>query len=195
MTAETQPLSPAAQAILDYWFGAPDAPEYGQFRAFWFEKSAAVDAEMAARFAESHVEAAAGGLDAWAATPRGALALVLLLDQVPRNIFRDTPAAFATDARALDVAKEAIREGLDTALIPVERLFLYMPFQHAEDLVEQERSLALYDRLGLDNATEFAARHHEIIARFGRFPHRNAILDRDTTPDEAEFLTQPNSSF
>ena len=195
MTAETHPLSPAARAILDYWFGAPDAPDYGQFRAFWFEKSPEVDAEMAARFAEASAEAAAGGLDGWAATPRGALALVVLLDQVPRNIFRDTPAAFATDARALDVAKTAIRDGLDTALNPVERLFLYMPFQHAEDLVEQERSLALYDRLGLDSATEYAARHHEIIARFGRFPHRNAILGRDTTPEEAEFLTEPNSSF
>jgi len=186
---------PAARAILDFWFGAPGSPAYGHFRKVWFEKSPDLDADMRRRFAGPYEQARAGTLDPLSATPRGALALVLLLDQVPRNIFRDTPAAFTTDARALELAKCAIRDGHDTALIPVERLFLYMPFQHAEDLVEQERSLALYDRLGLDNATEYAHRHHEIIARFGRFPHRNAIFGRDTTPEEATFLTEPNSSF
>jgi len=188
-------LDPAAQDLLAFWFGAPDTPEYGAFRAVWFEKSETFDAEVRDRFAEAREQAERGALDAWAATPRGALALVLLLDQVPRNIFRDTPAAFATDVRALEAAKQALRDGHDAALRPMERLFLYMPFQHAEDLVEQERSLALYDRLDLDRAQQFAHRHHEIIARFGRFPHRNAILGRETTEAERLFLLEPNSSF
>lgn len=186
---------PQALTILDFWFGAPGSPEHGTFRGAWFEKSPAFDAEVRARFAEVHVRAARGDLDGLATTPRGALALVLLLDQVPRNIFRDTPAAYATDARALAVAKQAIRDGHDQALIPVERLFLYLPFQHAEDLVEQERGLALCDRLGIEGAQKAAHRHHEIIARFGRFPHRNASLGRETTEEERVFLTEPNSSF
>jgi len=189
------PLPDGAREILDFWFGPPDGPDYGQFRKLWFEKSPDVDADMRHRFGALYDRAAAGALDGWEATPRGALALVLLLDQVPRNIFRDTPAAFATDAHALALAKQAIRDGLDTVLMETERMFLYMPFQHSEDLLEQERSLALYDRLGLDSATEYAHRHYEIIARFGRFPHRNVILGRDTTPEEATFLTEPNSSF
>jgi len=186
---------PDALAILDFWFGAPGSPEHGTFRNAWFEKSAAFDAEVRARFAEAHARATHGALDGLATTPRGALALVLLLDQVPRNIFRDTPAAYATDARALDVAKQALRDGHDQILSSLERLFLYLPFQHAEDLVEQERGLALCDRLGIKGAQKAAHRHHEIIARFGRFPHRNAVLGRETTEEERVFLTEPDSSF
>ncbi|MBB4265594.1 DUF924 family protein [Roseospira visakhapatnamensis] len=182
-------------AVLAFWFGAPESPEHGSFRDVWFKPSATFDAEVRARFADAHARAAQGDLNPWAETPRGALALVLLLDQVPRNIFRGTPAAFATDARALAVATQALRDGHDGALAPLDRLFLYMPFQHAEDLVEQERSLALYERLGIEAAQKSAHRHHEIIARFGRFPHRNAILGRETTEAERAFLLEPNSSF
>jgi len=189
------PIAPAARTLLDFWFGAPDTTEHGTFREIWFQKDDTFDAEVRARFAADHGRAARGELDSWAATPRGALALVMLLDQVPRNVFRNSPDAFATDAQALEIAKQAIRDGHDTALSPMERLFLYLPFQHAEDLVEQERSLALYDRLGLDGPQTYAQRHHEIIARFGRFPHRNAALGRETTEAERLFLLEPDSSF
>lgn len=197
MTGSPTAATPAAdaQSVLEFWFGAPGTPEHGAFRDIWFQKSDAFDAEVTARFAALYDRAKAGDLDGWAATPRGALALILLLDQVPRDIHRGTPAAFATDARALDVAKQALRDGHDSALIPLERLFLYMPFQHSEDVVEQERSLALYERLGMEDAQKSAHRHHEIVARFGRFPHRNDVLGRATTEEEAAFLLEPNSSF
>jgi uncharacterized protein (DUF924 family) len=193
----TESPAPTAEArsVLDFWFGAPGSPEHGTFRDIWFEKSDAFDAEVRARFAALYDQAKAGELDGWAADPKGALALILLLDQVPRNIHRGSPAAFATDARALDVAKQALRDGHDTALAPVERLFLYMPFQHSEEVVDQERSLALYERLGIEGAQKSAHRHHEIVARFGRFPHRNAVLGRETTEEEAAFLLEPDSSF
>lgn len=195
MVRSNKTLDPLAHDLLAFWFGTPDDPEYGGFREVWFQKNETFDADVGARFAEGHARAARGELDGWAVTPKGALALILLLDQVPRNIHRGTPRAFATDGKALDTATQALRDGHDTALIPVERLFLYMPFQHAEDLVEQERSLTLYDRLGIEGAQKSAHRHHEIIALFGRFPHRNAILGRDSTPEELAFLEEPNSSF
>lgn len=184
-----------ARAVLDFWFGPPDDPMHDQFRENWFQKSDAFDAEVRDRFAALYDAARPGAFESWAESPRGALALVLLLDQVPRNIHRGTPAAFGTDARALEVAKQALRDGHDLVLSRMERLFLYMPFQHSEDLVEQERSLALYERLGLEDAQKFAARHHEIIARFGRFPHRNAVLGRESSSEEESFLQEPNSSF
>ncbi|KAA5605825.1 DUF924 domain-containing protein [Roseospira marina] len=191
----TAPLPPDARALLDFWFGAPGTPEHGTFRDLWFARSDAFDAQLRDRFGALYARAKAGDLNGWAATPHGALALILLLDQVPRNIHRGTPAAFATDAQALDVAKQALRDGHDQALAPMERLFLYMPFQHSEDGVEQERSLALYERLGIEDAQKSADRHHEIVARFGRFPHRNAVLGRETTEEERAFLQEPNSSF
>jgi len=193
-TAPAEP-HPTARTMLDVWFGVPGRPGYGEPRDVWFKVSEAFDQEIRTRFADAHTAAAAGDFDSWTDSPHGALALVLLLDQVPRNIHRGAPDAFATDGRALEVAKDAIRQGHDAALIPVERLFLYLPFQHAEDLVEQERSLALYDRIDLPNMQQFAHRHHDIIARFGRFPHRNAVLGRTSTPEELAFLTEPNSSF
>ncbi|MQX35287.1 DUF924 family protein [Roseospira navarrensis] len=194
--SQPPPLAPPqARALLDFWFGEPGSDEHGTFRDIWFQKSDAFDAEVRARFERLSEEAASGALDDWAATPHGALALILLLDQAPRNVHRGTPAAFATDSRALDVAKQALRDGHDAALSPVERLFLYMPFQHSEDLVEQERSLALYDRLGIEGAQKSAHRHHEIVARFGRFPHRNAVLGRESSQEEIAFLKEPNSSF
>ncbi|MBB4285012.1 DUF924 family protein [Roseospira goensis] len=188
-------LPEEARDLLTVWFGAPGDPAHGGFRAVWFERSEAFDALLRDRFANLAAQAARGDLDAWAATPRGALARILLLDQVPRNIHRGTPAAYAADAMALEAAKQALRDGHDRALSDLERLFLYMPFQHAEDLVEQERSLALYDRLGIEGAQKSAHRHHEIVARFGRFPHRNAVLGRTSTAEELAFLQEPNSSF
>jgi uncharacterized protein (DUF924 family) len=180
--------------ILDFWFGAPPlAP-----RKVWFERQDAFDQACTA-FREDQARAAAGAYDDWAATPEGALALVLLLDQFPRNLFRGTPHAFASDAKARAVAKQAIAAGHDARLPVVQQLFLYMPLQHSEDLADQEAFCRLAATMTghpeHEELTRYAERHREIIARFGRFPHRNAILGRETTPEEAAFLKEPDSSF
>ena len=125
----------------------------------------------------------------------GSLALVILLDQFPRNMFRDTPRAFGTDAKALAISDKAIERGFEQTLIPAERAFLYMPLQHAESLDIQERSVRLFEALDFGNMLDFAIRHRDIIARFGRFPHRNHIVGRGTTAEEREFLKLPDSSF
>jgi uncharacterized protein (DUF924 family) len=185
--------------VLEFWFGAPESPEFGRPRAAWFVKSAAFDALIRDRFLATHEAAAAGTLDAWGARPLGALALVVALDQFPRNLFRGDPRAFATDARALALAREIVARGHDAALLPVQRWFAYLPFEHAEDLAAQRESLRLFERIanetGGDGTFTYAMRHYAVIARFGRFPHRNAILGRASTPDELEFLRQPGSSF
>jgi uncharacterized protein (DUF924 family) len=185
--------------ILDFWFGAADAATRGRPRKLWFEKNDEFDASCRARF-DTHVQAAAdGGLAGWERTPYAALALVIALDQLPRNMFRGTAAAFAGDGRALAVARRAIGRGFDRLLRPAERGFLYLPFEHAEDLAVQRRSLQLFGPLASDAAgqssLDYARRHYEIIARFGRFPHRNAILGRPSSAEERAFLEQPGSSF
>lgn len=187
------------RAVVDFWFAPPGHPDYGRPRALWFSKSARFDEALRARF-EAHCRAAlAGALDHWLAGPQSALALVLLLDQFPRNLYRGTPAAFGGDARALAAARTAIERLYDLALLPVQRWFLYLPFEHAEDMAEQRRALALFEGLrghgGSAEAILYARRHAEVVARFGRFPHRNRILGRASTPEETAFLTQPGSSF
>lgn len=197
------PARPAAAAhwreVLDFWFGAPASPERGRPRKPWFEKSDAFDAEIRVRFGATQAAAAAGALDHWRRTPLAALALVVALDQFPRNLFRGDARAFASDAKALDVARELIDRGFDAAMVPVERCFAYLPFEHAEDLAMQRRAIALFARLGSDrwgeSTQDYARRHYNVIARFGRFPHRNAALGRASTPAEAEFLAQPGSGF
>ncbi|NKB57713.1 MAG: DUF924 family protein [Alphaproteobacteria bacterium] len=176
--------------VLSFWFG----PEPIEPRVVWFQKDPNFDAAVAARFGSVHEAAASGALDAMAVTPFGCLALVILLDQFPRNLFRDDPWAFATDRKALNLTRLAIEKGFDREMNELQRQFLYMPYQHSEDLDEQRRSVALF--AGLDKQThEYAVRHYEIIERFGRFPHRNDILGRDSTEAEMQFLTEPNSSF
>jgi uncharacterized protein (DUF924 family) len=153
----------------------------------WFRKDAAFDREIEARFLTTHEAAAAGRLSAWEATPDGALALLLLLDQFPRNMFRGSARAFATDSLARAVADRAIAHGFDASAPSAERTFFYLPFMHSESLADQERSLALGRRD--DGGTEkYAKIHADIIRRFGRFPHRNAVLGRVTTPEEQAFL-------
>jgi uncharacterized protein (DUF924 family) len=185
--------------VLDFWFGAPDSPERGRPRKAWFEKSDAFDATVRERFLATHAAADAGALDAWRRTPHAALALVIVLDQFPRNMFRGAARAFASDAKALDVARELVDRGFDAALVPVERCFAYLPFEHAEDLAMQRRALELFARIGEDawgaTTLDYARRHHDVIARFGRYPHRNAILGRASTPAEIAFLQQPGSGF
>ncbi len=153
----------------------------------WFEKNEAFDAAFKARFHAAHEAAARGELDPWLETPEGALALIILLDQFPRNAFRGTARMFATDAKAVDTADRAIAAGHDQALGEDVRVFLYLPYEHAEDLALQERAVSLCAPLREDYA-RFAVVHRDIIARFGRFPHRNKLLGRRTTPEEQVFL-------
>ncbi len=186
------------QEILDFWFAPRTSAEHGKERALWFRKDAAVDESIRARFGDAVETALAGGLTDWT-TPRGALARVLLLDQFTRNIFRDSPRAFAGDVLALGVATAVVADGGDRSLIPVERWFLYMPFEHAEDPAAQDSSLALFTRLrdetGLGDPLKWAERHAAVVRRFGRYPHRNAILGRESTAGEVEFLSHPGSGF
>jgi uncharacterized protein (DUF924 family) len=180
-------------AVLDFWFGpAPHAA-----RDVWFRKDAAFDAEIRARFGAA-VEAALSRPPA-AGTPRGALADVILLDQFTRNIYRDTPRAFAGDAKALAIADAVVATGRDRELDGFERWFLYLPFEHSESPAMQERSLALFGVLaretGLAAPLEWAEKHAAVIRRFGRYPHRNAILGRTSTPEEVAFLALPGSGF
>jgi uncharacterized protein (DUF924 family) len=185
--------------VIEFWFGAASSAGRGLPHRAWFEKSDAFDAEIGARFGGVVEAAAAGRLDAWQRTPLAALALVIVLDQFPRNMFRGTPRAFATDARAQSAARAIDERGFDAAYLPVERCFAYLPFEHAEDIAMQRRSLELFAKLPPSPSSasylDYARRHHDVIARFGRFPHRNAILGRASTAAERVFLEQPGAGF
>jgi len=184
-------------SVLDFWFGI-DHGEPREVREFWFRKSDETDNEIRTRFGAAVSEALAGNLEYWAATPRGALGLILLLDQFTRNIFRGTPRAFAGDEAALARARRLVYTGLDRRLDPVERWFVYLPYEHSEQLIDQYESLRLYRGLAASGAPEpleWAQKHFDVIRRFGRFPHRNEILGRESTIEEVEFLRQPGSRF
>ena len=197
MTPPSPP--PLVRQILDFWFGARDTEDFGKERRLWFLKDTAVDDEIRAQFGAAVATAVAGGYGEWCTHAEGALARVLLLDQFTRNIHRDTADAFAGDARALATAEDAVARGLDHSLDPHGRWFLYMPFEHAENRAAQERSLALFGALaaetGLDSPLEWARKHADVIFRFGRYPHRNAMVGRVSTPEELAFLGQPGSRF
>ena len=189
-----------AQDVLDFWFLPPDNRDYGQARGEWFRKDDAFDTHIRARFGALIDAAIDGGLRAWDATPHGALARLIVLDQFTRNVYRGTPRAFAGDAQALALAVALTQAGQDRLLPPMLRAFAYLPFEHAEDLAMQARAVELFQLLsqaqpGFESMLDYAQRHQEVIARFGRFPHRNAILGRPSTPEEVEFLRQPGSSF
>ena len=154
----------------------------------WFAKSAKFDQRIALRFEPSHHAAARGEHDGWMATPDGALALLILLDQFPRNLFRDSAHAFATDGKALGIAKHAIGEGFDAQVELELRPFVYMPLMHSENLGDQDASVVLFDALGAKTNLDYANLHRDVIQRFGRFPHRNVLLGRKTTPEEQAFL-------
>jgi len=177
-----------AQAVLDFWFGETE-PEK------WFKKDDTFDETVRARFADLYARAAAGGCDGWAETPQGCLALIVLLDQFPRNMFRGEARCFATDAAACAVTKLALERGLDAKLSVREKQFLYMPLQHSEDAADQALSVERYGATGSADLLKWAEAHRRIVDRFGRFPHRNEILGRETTPEEAAFLQEPGSSF
>jgi uncharacterized protein (DUF924 family) len=187
-----------AHDVLDFWFADTGA-------AHWFVADAAFDAQIRERFSSAADAAADGRLDGWAATPAGGLALLILLDQFPRNLYRGDSRAWAQDARAQRVALSGIARGDDRRLPPLQRVFAYLPLEHAEDRALQQQSVALFEALCAEVSPpqrrrfqeflEYARRHRDTIARFGRFPHRNVALGRTSTPEEVIHLVQPDSGF
>lgn len=187
------------QDILSFWFSEGRSKP----RPVWFRRDDAFDAEIRTRFADLVIPAREGALDGWAMAPEGALALALVLDQFPRNLFRGRPEAFASDAKARDMARKAVlSQQLDLALTPTERPFLYLPFEHSEAMADQDLSVALFEGLrdhsphrAPGGSVDYAWRHWQVIRQFGRFPHRNAALGRLNTPEEAHYLAQPGAGF
>ncbi|MEW5728821.1 MAG: DUF924 family protein [Pseudomonadota bacterium] len=181
-------MTAGARDLLDFWFSPAVA-------AKWFAPDPALDRDLARRFGPLVERALAGGLGDWTVTPDGALALVILLDQLPRNLWRGSARAFAGDERARRVADDAIGRGFDLRLEPGRRTFLYLPFEHSEDLADQRRAVALFRERGTADGLDWAEKHLAVIERFGRFPHRNAALGRVSTPDEEAYLRQPGAGF
>jgi uncharacterized protein (DUF924 family) len=209
MASKPDALPDAAKDVLAFWLGdAPTATEAPQLKRWverWFTRDESVDTQISERFGGQLAAARRGELDDWALTTRGRLALVIVLDQFSRNLHRGSASAFAGDAAALALATAAVDHDLGAALAPIERVFLYLPFEHDEALASQERAVALFGALaaqapaGIAGAFssfhDYAIRHRDVIARFGRFPHRNAALGRANTAAEAEYLAQPGSGF
>jgi len=195
---------PRAVGLLQFWFGDRTRPDYGNYRKAWFIKNADFDEQLRQQFLSDVEQAAAGKYDDWKQLPEPAVALLLLLDQFPRNIYRGEPKSFASDDKALTVAQLLVDSGMDKTLIPAQRFFVYLPFEHSEVLAHQNRCVALMTALnedfpdleeGLKGGLDYAIRHRDIIEQFGRFPHRNEILGRQSTPEEVQFLQQPGSRF
>lgn len=181
-------LKTSPERVIDFWFTEIDEQS-------WWKKDEKFDALIRTRFGALHHQATACELAEWRNSPQGSLAEVVILDQFSRNIFRNTPQAFAWDPQALVLAQVAIAKGFDRSLTQIQRAFLYLPFMHSESAQIHERALQLYEVLGLEQQLEFELKHKVIIDRFGRYPHRNAILGRESTPEEALFLQQPGSTF
>ena len=188
-----------AEEVLDFWFGRAGDPGYGESREVWFRRDPEFDARVTDQFAGLYEEAAAGDLDDWREEARSCLALVIVLDQFPRNMFRGEGRTHATDGAALEASRYAVEHALERELPAFQRMFLYMPFMHSEDREDQRRSVELFGLLADEpdgpDVTSYAAGHREIVERFGRFPHRNEVLGRQTTSEEAVFLTTEGSSF
>ena len=180
--------SAAIDEIIGFWFGEIEPAQ-------WYAQSDALDATIAARFGALHAAAAACELFGWRQSPEGRLAEIIILDQFSRNMFRGTAAAFANDALALALAQEAVRAGTDTALPAMQRAFLYLPYMHSESATIHTVAMALFDTPGMENNLDFERQHKAIIDRFGRYPHRNAVLGRTSSGEELEFLATTGSSF
>jgi uncharacterized protein (DUF924 family) len=176
--------------VLGFWFEETQAPQ-------WFQVNPEFDDLIKTRFSDSYEKASLGIFDDWKNSSDGCLALCILLDQFPRNMYRGTSKAFATDARALVVAKYALSKGFDQVLTPIKRRFLYLPFEHSENLNDQRKCVELFESMKKDDPMghDYALRHLKVIERFGRFPHRNKILGRMNTPEEEEYLAQSGSGF
>lgn len=178
----------AQEQVLDFWFQELPPQQ-------WFVKDEQVDHKITEKYLALHQRAAQGELWLWRQTAEGCLAEIIVLDQFSRNIYRDKAAAFATDAMALCLAQNAIAQGFDESLEPTQKAFLYMPYMHSESRQIHEQAMQLFDQEGLEYNLEFEIKHKAIIDRFGRYPHRNAILGRDSTEEEVAFLQEPGSSF
>lgn len=174
--------------ILSFWFGEPSSSSYTQSKDFWFQSTPELDQQIKKQFEPLYQKAVKGELDGLAQTPEGSLALVILLDQFPRNMYRGTPQAFVADEKALKITKEALEKKFDRNLLPTQRMFLYLPLEHSENMEDQEQSVKLFETLGNELALKYAIEHRDVIAQFGRFPHRNAILGRENTLEEIKFL-------
>lgn len=193
-----------ARALIDFWFGPPGDREREHHRQIWFKSTPEYDATLRDLFLADYERAAGGALAGWEAIPESALALVLLLDQIPRNIFRASPRAYATDPLAREVADRALARGFDQHFPKPWRKFVYMPFHHSEDLADQRRSTALFESVREDRDPDdreergglrrYGLPYLEVIERFGRFPHRNAILGRVSTPEEIAFMEKAKAS-
>ena len=206
LTDATQ-LPAGAAAVLSFWLGeVPLCNDAAlEKRAMWFSKSEALDAEIAHRFGDDVLDAQAGEYQHWEQTPEGTLALLILLDQFSRNIWRGKPASFSCDAQALALAKRALSQGRDAQVASVARIFFYLPLEHAEDMACQHAAVAALEHLAacadaktydfLQVTAEYARKHREVVAQFGRFPHRNRILGRPSTATEEVYLAQPGAGF
>jgi uncharacterized protein (DUF924 family) len=195
------------QPLLEWWFGTFESPSEiaADKGRLWFGKRDSQDLEARTRFGDWVEQALAGGLTEWAQRPEGWLALVLLLDQLPRMIFRDSPNSFAGDLRAQALVAQGIAADFDRQLRPIERVFIYLVFEHCENLAVQNEAVSRYidlvaqqpesDRTLFNDYLDYAEQHQQVIARFGRFPHRNAVLGRASTAEELEFLSRPGSRF
>ena len=176
------------EQVLDFWFHQLESKD-------WFVSNPEIDEQIRTQFGELLKSAAQAELYTWRTSPQGRLAEIIVLDQFSRNIYRNTPQAFSQDPLALALAQEAVQLGIDQALSPIERAFLYMPYMHSESSLIHQQAVKLFQQPGLENNYEFELQHQAIIERFGRYPHRNAILNRESSAEEIEFLSQPGSSF
>lgn len=184
------------QVVLDFWFGSPP----GEYRKQWFRKDSDFDKQIKTRFLDLYWAMVASPLESWLKTAKSSLARIIVLDQFARNMFRGTPQSFAADPLALATAETAIERGYDAQLLPMERFFLYLPFEHSENLTHQHRCVEYFKHLikdapDLEHGLDYARRHRDVIAQFGRFPHRNKTLNRQSTEAELDFLQQPGSRF
>ncbi len=189
-------MQDVTDAVLDFWFGQPNDDGQTIPQAHWFKSTPELDAEIRSRFAVGHEQAMAGTFDALVDTSDDHLAMVVMLDQFPRNMFRGTPKAFASDPLALTWARKAVELGYDMAQpAPHRRMFFYLPFEHSEELADQDTCVSLMAKLGNDDYLKYAHLHRDVIVEFGRFPHRNAILGRQSTKREQAYLDKPGSGF
>ena len=200
-------MNETIDSVLTFWFGAEQDVNAinAEKKALWWSKNQSVDEEIETRFKKLTQAVSNGELDHWRNSAKGLLASIICTDQFPRNMFRGTAKAFSYDGIALGLAQQAVAMGVDSELTPIQRVFVYLPFEHSESMEMQQQAVNLFETLAnevdqdvvtiFDGFVDYAKRHYAVIERFGRFPHRNVILDRESTTEEAEFLTQPGSSF